>query len=406
MNILSVDKDILGELRLHVSDIVKRSHSTLSVTDYTYGSLSGLGKAGDWLSLPLTAEKNPIKELCTEQMRFGYASYFDIETIGNYYGINYNEDGKYNDGYMSASEEGSGDTRNKIMQIKPYYYLYDYELGKFFAIDLYSGSSGKYTKFYSSTDTAKVKKTSDSSLYIDLPNEDGRRNTTQKEKDVTARVLNTYGLDRAAYLKSDYIGTSMGIILDANDLDYIGSNIKYGTTGMNQLGAGVDADTGIYKDGTRTGAIDFIQQSQRWYFTLTVPSSTIATYPEANASNQTDIVNSHELLKKEHPNSVIVTFADITVQGDVYKLLYDAKAVNGGVPVTITLFGPEKPKGWNDTKYKNVIKLKGDTLKVYGRQTPTGEYPVIDTISDRYAPLIVYDAFDTSNKDLDTYGTH
>lgn len=405
VNILSVDKDILGELRLHVSDIVKRSHSTLSVTDYTYGSLSGLGKAGDWLSLPLTAEKNPIKELCTEQMRLGYASYFDIETIGNYYGINYNEDNTYNDGYMSASDENAVDTRNKIMQIKPYYYLYDYELGKFFAIDLYSGSSGKYTKFYSSTDTAKVKKTSDSSLYIDLPNEDGRRNTTQKEKDVTARVLNTYGLDRAAYLKSDYIGTSMGITLDANDLDYIGSNIKY-STGMNQLGAGVDADTGIYKDGTRTGAIDFIQQSQRWYFTLTVPSSTIATYPEANASNQTDIVNSHELLKKEHPNSVIVTFADITVQGDVYKLLYDAKTVNGGVPVTITLFGPEKPKGWDDTKYKNVIELKDDTLKVYGRQTPTGEYPVIDTILDRYAPLIVYDAFDTSNKDLDTYGTH
>ena len=112
------------------------------------------------------------------------------------------------------------------------------------------------------------------------------------------------------------------------------------------------------------------------------------------------------MLKKEHPNSVIVTFADITVQGDVYKLLYDAKTVNGGVPVTITLFGPEKPKGWDDTKYKNVIELKDDTLKVYGRQTPTGEYPVIDTILDRYAPLIVYDAFDTSNKDLDTYGTH
>lgn len=400
VNILSVDRDILGNGRNHSDNIVERSHSTLSITDYTYGSLSGLGKAGAWLNLPLTAEKNPIKELCTEQMRLGYASYFDIETIGNYYGINFNEDNTYNDGYMSASEEGTGDTRNKVMQIKPYYYLYDYELGKFFAIDLYSGSAGKYTKFYSSTDTAKVVKTSDSSLYIDLPNEDGRRNTTQKEKEVTARVLNMYGLDRAAYLKSDYIGTSMGITLDANDLDYIGSNIMY-SAGLNQLGAGVDADTGIYKDGNRTGAIDFIQQSQRWYFTLTVPSSTIATYPEANASNQTDIVNSHELLKKEHPNSVIVTFADITVTGDVYKLLYDAKTVNGGVTVTIPLFGNEKPKDWKDG-YTNVIKLEGDNLKVYSRDSET----VIDTILDRYAPLIVYDAFDTSNKDLDTYGTH
>lgn len=400
VNILSVTKDILGDVRNNSNNLESRSHSTLSVTDYTYGNLSGLGKAGTWLSLPLTAEKNPIKELCTEQMRLGYASYFDIETIGNYYGINYNEDGSYNDGYMSASDEGTGETRDKVMQIKPYYYLYDYELGKFFAIDLYSGSTGNYTKFYSSTDTAKVVKTSESSLYIDLPNEDGRRNTTQKEKDATARVLNEYGLSRAAYLKSDYIGTSMGITLDSNDLDYIGSNIKYNVGSINQLGNGVDVETGAYKDGNRTRAIDFIQQSQRWYFTLTVPSSTIATYPQADASNQTDIVTSHELLKKEHPHSVIVTFADITVTGDVYKLLYNAKAVNGGT-VSITLFGPEKPKDWKDS-YHNVITLENDNLKVYNRDKTT----VVDTILDRYAPLIVYDAFDTSNKDLDTYGTH
>lgn len=400
VNILSVEKDILGDVRNNSNNLESRSHSTLSVTDYTYGNLSGLGKAGSWLNLPLTAEKNPIKELCTEQMRLGYASYFDIETIGNYYGINYNEDGSYNDGYMSASDEGTSETRDKVMQIKPYYYLYDYELGQFFAIDLYSGSTGNYTKFYSSTDTAKVVKTSESSLYIDLPNEDGRRNTTQKEKDVTARVLNEYGLSRAAYLKSDYIGTSMGITLDSNDLDYIGSNIKYNVGSINQLGNGVDVETGAYKDGNRTAAIDFIQQSQRWYFTLTVPSSTIATYPQADASNQTDIVTSHELLKKEHPHSVIVTFADITVTGDVYKLLYNAKTVSGGT-VSIKLFGPEKPKDWKDS-YHNVITLENDNLKVYNRDKTT----VVDTILDRYAPLIVYDAFDTSNKDLDTYGTH
>ena len=405
VNILSVDRDILGDIRNHSDNLASRSHSTLTVTDYTYGNLSGLGKAGSWLSLPLTAEKNPIEELCTEQMRLGYASYFDIETIGNYYGLNYKEDGSYNDGYMAASEEGTEDTRDKVMKIKPYYYLYDYELGKFYAIDLYSGSSGKYTKFYSSTDTSKVKKTSDSSLYIDLPNEDGRRNTTQNEKDVTAKVLNTYGLDRAAYLKSDYIGTSMGITLDANDIDYIGSNIKYNVGNTNQLGNGVDVNTGSYKDGNRTKAIEFIQQSQRWYFTLNVPSSTIATYPEADASKQTDIVTSHELLKKEHPNSVIIAFADITVTGDVYTLLYDAKTINGGNPVTITLFGPEKPKDWKDSYSNTVIMEDGENKEgtpAYSRDGKTA----ISSIPSRYAPLVVYDAFDTSNKDLDTYGTH
>ena len=402
VKILTTENDIIGNKRLNTGVLSSRSHATLSVTNYIYGSTSGLGKAGYWDTLPLTAEDNNVKELSAEQMRMGYSAYFDIETIGNYYGIN------DSDGYTSAADESLEDERTQVMTVIPHYYLYDYEDGKFYAVDLYSGSAGAYTKYYTSTGTAKVVKTVESSLYIDLPNEAERRNVTTIEKNYTANVLNALGFSKAAYLKSDYIGTAMGIILDANDLDYIGSAYLYSDLNVggynsgsgNQLG-NEDMFSGWYNNMSETSALDFMRQSQRWYFTLAVPSSTIATYPEADVNNQTDIVASHEKLKSQHPNSVIVAFAEITVHGTVYELKYNAKTINGS-DIGITLFGNDnKPDNWQ-AGWHNTISLSGSGLDVYNSRGDS----VIGHIEQEWAPLVVYDAYDTSNKDLDTYGTH
>lgn len=409
VKILTVDKDILGDVRTNGGNLQTRSHATLSVTNYVYGNVHNLGKAGYWDSLPLTAAKNNLTELNTEQMRLGYSAYFDIETIGNYYGITKDESGNCIDGVMSASDENNSvqDNRVNVMTITPHYYLYDYTNNKFYAIDLYSGSTGAYTKFYSSTDASNVVHTTDSSLYIDLPNEEGRRNVTALEKIYTARIVEYMGTERAAYLKSDYIGTAMKIVLDANDLDYIGSAYKYSdltvngyTNGSgNQLGT-EDMFSGSLSSENNVMANDFIAQSQRWYFTLAVPSSTIPTYPGVDRTNQQDIIASYEKLKAEHPNAVIVAFADIMVQGTIYALQYDARMVNGD-DVVISLYkDTAKPNNWQAGWHNNIV-LTGDTLKVYNA---SGSH--VDTISQEWAPLIVYDAYNTSSNDLDTYGTH
>jgi hypothetical protein len=105
---------------------------------------------------------------------------------------------------------------------------------------------------------------------------------------------------------------------------------------------------------------------------------------------------------KEHPNSVIVTFVDIVVQGDVYELEYNAKTVNGG-DVSFTLFGDTKPDSWQDS-YINTVTIDDEGeggRTVYGQDgTPVG------VIEQKLAPLVVYDSQYTSNADLDTYGTH
>jgi hypothetical protein len=437
IKILSTANDILGNTRSNYSltnytaaNFVapSSSASTLSVTNYLFGGYHNLGKAGYYSLLPLSASLNPVDEFKTEQMRMGYSAYFDIETIGNYYGLNYTntfdettkkEVQSYNYGYESASDENNSsfvDTRKYVMNITPHYYLYDYSEGKFYTIDLYAGASGAYTKFYGGVDASNAVHTSESSLYIDLPNEADRRNVTTTEKNYTNTALAELGIDIAAYKAADYIGTAMGITLDANDLDYIGSAYEYddqsSTSNVsgkpNQLNSGNVNNSmlnGEFKDYTGARGVDFIKQSQRWYFTFTLPSSTIATYAGSSSDkslSQQDIINNNAKLKKEHPNAVIVAFADISVTGNVWTLKYNARFANNNNNISFNIFGDKKPDDWKST-YQNTITISESGIPVYQDDSKS---VVVDTIDSTWAPLVVYDAYDTSNKDLDTYGTH
>lgn len=415
-NVLMNSADILGNECIN-GNSARRSHATLSATSYLIGTNYGNGKAGSWIPLPLSAALNPITEFKDQQMRMGYSSYFDIETIGNYYGINYVGDTRTFDDGPSSYEEEKNDARTYVMNITPHYYLYDLDNGRFYSIDLYAGSMGGYTKFYGGRDTGSAEHISESSLYIDLPNEMHRRNVTSLERDMTDTVTAAWGdcmripnmnAMRSAYVRSDYIGTSRGITLDANDLDYIGSSYMYyqqiegsvvqgnDARAYNQLG-NENMWTGTYKNTSTLSALDFEKQSQRWYFTLSLPSSTIATYaqPEsASRRTQTEIVANHEKLLEEHPNSVIVVFGDIEVTGEVWTLSYDARSINGGI-ITIPIYPNED------------VELTDEVLKAYPEPngTPSDNTPV-EEIEPEWAPLIIHDSNNTSNKDLETYGTH
>jgi hypothetical protein len=399
VKILTTTADIMLSSRGHTAQT--QSHATLSVTNYRYGSITGLGKAGEWGTLPLTAASlQSNSTYSTEQLKIGYASYFDIETIGNYYGINTLEGGSFggDDGPSSVADENSGeDTRTAVMTITPHYYLYDYSEGKFYAIDLYAGSSGSYTLYYSDTSAASVKKLTETGLSIDLTTEAARRNTTSTEESYTDTVLSYWGINKAAYKKYDYIGTASKIVLDCNDLDYIGSSYLYGDasdgTGTNQLGGTAMS----WSTGNGVTALNFMKQSQRWYFTLNLPSSTIATYAGA-ATSKTEVLTANQKLKNDHPNSVIVAFAGITVQGSVYELEYDARLMNGGKDNKITLYSNDnKPDNCNN----NTITIGENGVDVY---SSTGT--IVTKIDSKWAPLVVYDAYNTSTTDLTTTGTH
>lgn len=494
--ILSVAEDISGQdTRPLTTDV---NHSTMSVTNWLFGtdssSLSRTPSGGKaavyaasvkelsddddeqsklkeelesqtlWDNLPLVASMNNIPEYKHEQLRMGYQSYFDIETIGNYYGYNFKTnnsgDTVIDKGPTSSIED---DNRTNTMTITPYYKLFDYESGEWFDVQLYYGVAGQRKLFYNGG--RKVDDSDSMELYIDLSygkdNEKNRRCTTNAEQVLTKMVNSNNELEdkfkQSALYSNDYIGTPSLITLDQFDRNFIGSNTMYGAlyttspdlvvvkddTTSKPNGSTADKvkvinpitveDSGnkrwvqtnsddykyglnkIVDDATkatpteriRLGDQDFATQSQRWYFSLCLPSSTYVTvlpktfnrdYQENNtavekyfAMSQLDIQDAHKKMLEEHPNSVLVCFLDIKVTGEEWTLQYEANLLNDN---EFELFTPETVPNtyWG---YEDEDKTIPKKVK----------YPD-DAIENNWQCVIVYDKEKTSSDDWDTFGTH
>lgn len=440
--IIATKYDILGDdtsknavdssgnlIKLNGKPVKQFNHAQSSITNYIIGSTPGFGKAGSWLPFPLTSSYNPVVEYRDDQMRMGYYAYLDIETIGNYYGINYDVDvvnvpgvgatevvntNKLDRGPTSAedlNDPSKPDRRTYVMDIVPKYFLYDMDDGNFYAINMYYGNQGNRTLFWKNGSEIATDITS---LYINMEAEISRRNTTEAERIYTNTLMSEYSesLRASAFDGEDFIGTASRIRLDAFDKSYIGTTIKNGwvqRTGSNLSGS-IAGDlyksiasewftnsnfTGNNNDRPPTlRDRDFGNQQQRWYFTLGLPSSTYITYADDSLTNQAKIEQSHEKLMKDHPNSSVVCYLDITVKGTVWTLKYDATAVNGVDDYPDIVPGKEFPKPKNPE----------DPTPVYGPDGPSK--PPVSEIPPEWQPVVVYDPDHTSADDWDTYGTH
>lgn len=396
-NIVSTIFDILGKNATSIK------HGTYSVTTYPKGSS---GKSGDYLKLPLSSSLNNLKEFKGQELRLGYQLYMDIETLGQYAGYNYKvvNNNEVNDRGPISTDDTVDNRTNKLV-IKPRYVLYDLDTNKFEDIDLYAGSVGSYSKVYAAT--GEVIRNSVASLYIDLENERERRNTSPAEYTTTRNVTKQHGalMVRDALTEKDFIGTASEIVLDAYDRTYIGSTVLNGkftggsynpptseasdyysinisSSGGSNLGTNSQF---ISNSGTlqnKLSDVSFSNASQRYYFTMGLPSSTIMTYPGAGV-NQNAIVDSYRQIKEEHPNSVILVLADIKAYGEVYTLHYDVNQVMGSTLITT----PE-----NET-----IDYTDPSRQDLDGGDPLDEYDV---------PLFFMDPWNSSTTDLEVYGTH
>lgn len=411
-------------------------------TDYDGTTSYNHNKADEFHSLPLTSAFNAeytgvgnATEFSKEQLHMGYNVFMDIETIGNYYGVNTKfaseyiyEDGErvgemyvtQNDyGPTAATNEADGDNRSKVMTIVPKYVLYDYVTGEFVDVDIYHGSRGAYQLLWDCDGSAI--NTSVASIYINLEEEGDRRGVSEVEEIVTQKTLT--GLSSgmlytvSAFEGEDYIGTASKIVLDQFDRTFIGSPLKYGALYSKDNSVFFDdAVIGDFQLGTRyedeflkgqgktelSASLDgrvsdlaFAMQSQRYHFSINLPSSSYLTYPNVGVG-QLDIERSHAKLMEEHPYAVLLCMADINVAGDIWSLHYDFKRANNvEASDTITLF----KAGQAPDDY---MELSGnrdnDVLLPYSKVwTKFGTY---------MAPICVFDPYETSTHDLDTFGTH
>lgn len=397
--------DILG----NKAEASTQYHSTLGVTYARTG-----GKAWPFVNLPLTPSDNPVDELRNQEMRPGYNLYMDVETIGNYYGENFDEFG--NTTHENLSQR---------MVIIPRYWSYDKNTQQYTPVDVYYGESGEYQLLLSFNRDKSYN--SEWIYYLNWKEESARRNYVTKEKELTAGISQFYSYGvLGAYFKDeatkdltnndgepiltwktktvetpadiqvkDRIGTAASLFLDSLDRTFIGSPYLYGkaqVVGSKAVESVADSlakiaaeraaldswngvgDKPIVNDLSEFSELRFGRQSQRWNFTLGLPSS--AVFVAAGSPCTEDNIKALQSKDK-----IIVCALNIKVQGEIWALEYDGTAVN-----------------WDGSG-------PGKGIEVYPNEfikPPTesdGSY-VKDPI------VTIYNSTYTSEDDLRTEGTH
>lgn len=292
-------------------------HSTLGVTYASTG-----GKAYPFVSLPLSPSDNPITELRNQEMRPGYNLYMDIETMGNYYGENYDEN-------MNPIH----DNLRYRMVIIPRYWSYDLDTKQYTPVDVYYGVSGEYDLLLSFNRDKTYN--SEWIYYMNWKEESARRNYTSAEKSATTLVSDYYStvlggtvgdegnyvwktktIETPANIETvDRIGTAASLFLDMQNRTFIGSTKLYGESQV------VGSKTVSSDNSNEFSNARFTRQSQRWNFTIGLPSSSV--FVEAGRPcTETNIA------ALQSDRKVIVCTLDIKVQGEIWAIEYDGTAVN------------------------------------------------------------------------------
>lgn len=390
VHILAAPKDILFQ---DASSKVYK-HSTLGVTDLLapYGADYGLGMAGDFGLLPLTPAYITVPEFKTDALRLGYKVFASIETIGNYQ-ADHKPGVKYPTNYDQA-QDTSNDTRDEYMDIISEYYLYDFDDGKFYAIDLWSGPEGAKQCIYSGSDRKVHARENSEPLYINMDEEYYRRNVSTLEDIISKKAYNADSV--ASYEDKTYTALMSG-------LEFIGytGNVRLDT--MDLTFCGSDAVQGIFAYNSDPDDLSSLEDitSQRWHFTAGLTSTTTPTVPvysEGEHINATQVENAYRSLRNKHPHSVIIEFQNYIAKGSVWTLKYKGSLMNSN---TIQFYSdpkdcPYSEKSHISTEYKGYEVYNPDTGAKYGTQK-------IDPDS---TPLVAYEAYKSNSEDRTIAGTH
>ena len=242
---------------------------------------------------------------------------------------------------------------------------------------MYYGYEGNYTLIQASD--AGLDANSEWIYYLNWGDESARRNYTSSEKYATDAIVGTYAditydgdgttVLMARYLNNikktkDRIGTAYSLFLDGENRTFIGSSKLYGVS----QNYNVETDTGICNE------VFYARQSQRWHFTIGLPSSSV--FVEAGKPCTKENIEA-----LTNTNSVIVCTLNIKAQGTVWALEYDGTAIN---------FEAGEDKGF--TVYPD-------------------EDPILPPTEDDGTPTkdpvaVIYNKEYTSTDDLRTEGTH
>lgn len=465
--IASTEETIWNTVAPKQSDagVKTNGHSSLSTTfDYNKtvsGNLVKVGKASsEFVVLPLTPADQENVNLKSDLGKMGYNLLMDIETMGNYYGVNtyvaYDGtestyellDGttvSFPNGVEKPLEEDLDViTRSKKVTIGAYYWLLDLETGEYVPIDVYFGDEGNRTLCYAWNKNIQ----SDFRQYIEYPNEVLRRNITEAELYATKKMRSLYQSDMWLFpemFERDYLGDANTLVLDAKNRTFIGSSIINGAVYKSkESGEWVgystpkndytETDTLIGKntevfdqnvrnnytidwngdgDSYGTAEQEFQKQAQRWHFTLGLPSTSFIV-PAKSAFKWDDSTNSlvlHNYLNDYLAGSDYMntdgTYRQLTIEGAHDALLADhPKSVVVGA-IDIKAYGDVWTLHYNgETDAEDgFIVYDDEATEIPAGVTPNRKYPKPKGY-ERFPIIAVYDPEITSATDLMMKGTH
>ena len=282
----------------------------------TYGTRDSL--RGQTKALPLTPEKNNIESLRKTPVRVGYDAYFDVTTLGNYYGGT-----AIDNGGMVPDWTNSG---SNYVRITPHYYALKVTGGgtTFKEVDIYRKEDDKYILINKAEGSAGVDNTINSQVSLDWVNENARRLYSATESALTDIVHQSFGLDQPRGT-GWYYGNYDSLRLWARNRTSIGYKYTYAEPrGLLDKNDPYGMITPKPVDADPTNAFvqqRFYLQGARWHFNVGLPSSAVFVY-------KNEVCNDANIKKVKDDTTVIAVALEIYAFGDVWTLVYDGKHMN------------------------------------------------------------------------------
>ena len=300
-----VDPTKQNYIMLDGVDVRKVPITDTGVAGNTHNTRPERGSLSKILNFPLTPAKNNIEPLQRQPIRIGYDSYFDLTTLGNYYGNQF------------FDEDGTVAGTNLVL-IKPHYYRLNLDTGEYKPVDVYMDVNGNYVLINDNDSSTVPYNGSDANVSLNWVEEKDRRNYSGSEvtnSEAVAQANNWVQLPKG----SSWVYGNYNILnLTQRNRTFVGSEWTYNDKD----------DWNSHKDPSdRLPNVQAAMQGQRWHFNVGLPSSAVFVYSGQQPTQANiDVCSSG--------NAVVFCALEIYAQGEVWTLAYDGSNVN--VPFTVT----------------------------------------------------------------------
>lgn len=286
-------------------DVRKVPINSTGVAGNTHNTRPERGNINKILNFPLTPAKNNITALQRQPIRVGYDSYFDLTTLGNYYG-------------NTITSEDTGEVTTNLVLIKPHYYRLDLDTGNYEPVDVYMDVNGNYVLINDNDSNTVAYNGADANVNLNWVEEKDRRNYSGSEVTNSNLVADANSWIELPTGSSWVYGNYNILNLTQRNRTFVGSEYTYNDKD----------DWNSHKDPSdRLPNTLAALQGQRWHFNVGLPSSAVFVYSGQEASDA-------NIKACTSGNAVIFCALEIYSQGEVWTLAYDGSNVN--VPFKVT----------------------------------------------------------------------